>query len=67
MAREETTALSIYSGAVCIGFARNGDCVVHGFGEIDQADAERVAKNLILLAAKIRNAAREGTGLYLYH
>ena len=67
MAREENTALSIYSGAICIGFTRGGECVVHGFGEIEQADAERAAKNLILLAAKIRNAAREGTGIYLVH
>lgn len=67
MAREEKTALSIYSGAICVGFTRSGECVVHGFGEIELVDAEQAAKNLVLLAAKIRNAAREGIGMYLFH
>lgn len=45
-------------GAVLISVSRQGECQMRGLGEIDIEAAEIVARNLIILASRIRNAAR---------
>lgn len=46
------------SGAVLISVSRQGECKMRGLGEIDIEAAEIMARNLIILASRIRNAAR---------
>lgn len=56
-----------FSGIILFGFKRDGSCVVNGTGEIGREDAEKIAKNLILIASRIRIAARESPGMLLLH
>ena len=54
-------------GGFFLGLKSNGSCVIKGMGEINCEDAEQIAKNLILIAARIRTAARESPGMQMLH
>lgn len=46
------------TGGVCFAVTAEGDCIAKGFGDIDKEFVEVIASKMVLMAARIRNAAR---------
>lgn len=45
-------------GGVCFAVTKDGECIAKGFGDIDKESVEAIASKMVLMAARMRNAAR---------
>jgi hypothetical protein len=56
--QNDLTTTDQITGGVCFAVTTTGECICKGFGDMDKEAAEAIAIRLILMASRLRNAAR---------